>query len=88
MCVKNYSVHYLLVGGLGFRLGNSGFSTGDCWVEAVVGERGALSDLCLAAVSRISCSSLVPKSRNSVKLNYSMYGHSIIYTYQQREPKF
>ena len=59
------------------RLGtcNRGFSSGG-WV--LVGERGPLSDLCLDAVSRISCSSLVPKSRNSVKFYYSMYNSIMV----------
>ena len=56
-------VQYLSVGGLGFRLGSSGFNTVG-W-ELLVGEGGVLSDLYLVAPSRISCSSFVPKSRNS-----------------------
>ena len=58
------SIDYLSVGGLGFRLGSSDFGIGER--EPLVGERGDLSGRCLTAPSRISCSSLVPKSRNSV----------------------
>lgn len=61
-------IHYLLVGGVGFKLGSSGFSNGGG--ELPAGERGgSTSGLCLAALSKISCSSLVPKSRSSAKQN-------------------
>ena len=81
-CKSSIEHVYLLVGGLGVRLGRrlGGFSGGGCVPEDPQVEGGNPSELCLAAVFRTSCSSLVPSWRRSIqrKAHYQLENCSLV----------